>query len=661
MNYKKDLEAFYDSINVDYATYVANTLSQFGSNETIGFRIAGSDAEHEAGKFLFQEFERIGLKNTHNEKVTIDSWEFKSGELYYLDQKNSPKKIVLSAYATNCLQENQSFELVYAGKGTKKDYNNINVEGKLVLIDLDTYIGCQIGICALQARQKGAYGIIAAPMNEDKEVPSDALTYENFTAPADIPAFSISLKEAQILKRMLIQSPNFTITVMLNCYNKVLPDQTSFNILGEIPGKDKENLILIMSHYDGLFHNFHNGASGCGLLLSIARALIKSHYVPNKTIIFIAHSAKEWGMSNSSFNWSVGSYQQITKNHPEWAEKAFIAINLEGFVAHDEYDYHHIRTAYEYQELIQSIQKIVTGCPYKQGCLIESPTTILSDDFVYSQSGVPTIISYRPTGEKHLNTYQTNYDVIQNNFSYPAFEYCHKLYGTIIILFDHMKIKPFNFEKLFWALEESLDFESYHHYKELYFLIHDAKWCAKNLYEFTQRNTFTDSEAKYLNQQLHYLYLMMQQSFVRLSWYGANIFPHQAHQENIIHLREAIRLLKQEKLKSAVEQLCRVDLNLYAFYFDKKTFQYYIQQSRHQDDEHLAWGQDLLLSEIDLYDVIESLQRKHSWEDIYVEIQHLKEILKEEEFRQQKVIKEEMLHLRQMIDWMRYLYRRPEK
>ena len=34
-----------------------------------------------------------------------------------------------------------------------------------------------------------------------------------------------------------------------------------------------------------------------------------------------------------------------------------------------------------------------------------------------------------------------------------------------------MKIKPFNFEKLFHALEESLDFESYHHYKELYFLI----------------------------------------------------------------------------------------------------------------------------------------------------------------------------------------------
>ena len=55
MDYQKDLDAFYDSINVDYAAYVANTLSQFGSNETLGFRMAGSEAELAAGHFLYQK------------------------------------------------------------------------------------------------------------------------------------------------------------------------------------------------------------------------------------------------------------------------------------------------------------------------------------------------------------------------------------------------------------------------------------------------------------------------------------------------------------------------------------------------------------------------------------------------------------------------------
>ena len=140
MDYQKDLDAFYDSINVDYAAYVANTLSQFGSNETLGFRMAGSEAELAAGHFLYQEFNSIGLKNVRKEKVIVDSWEFKNGELYYLDQKNTPKKITLSAYASNCIRENKTFDLVYVGKGTKKDYENIDVKGKLVLIDLDSYI-----------------------------------------------------------------------------------------------------------------------------------------------------------------------------------------------------------------------------------------------------------------------------------------------------------------------------------------------------------------------------------------------------------------------------------------------------------------------------------------------------------------------------------------
>ena len=37
------------------------------------------------------------------------------------------------------------------------------------------------------------------------------------------------------------------------------------------------------------------------------------------------------------------------------------------------------------------------------------------------------------------------------------------------------------------------------------------------------------------------------------------------------------------------------------------------------------------------------------------------DVLKEEEFKQERVIKEEMIHLQQLIDWMRYLYRRPKR
>lgn len=657
-SYQKDLDAFYDKINVDYATFIAKRLANFGSNETLGFRTAGSSSEIEAGNFLYDEFLNIGLQNVRRESISVDAWEFKHADLYYLDESYSPQKLILNSFASNCIHENKQFELVYIGKGTKKDYENIDVTDKLVLIDLDQYIGCQIGVSAYQARQRGAYGIIVSCVDESQMLSKDALTYENFTAPADIPAFSISISDATILKRLMKKSPVGIIHVILNCYTKVTPDSTSYNIIGEIPGKNPDDLILVMSHYDGLFHNFHDGASGCGLLLSIARSLNRSHYVPNKTIIFIAHSAKEWGLTNSSFNWSVGGYQQIKINHPEWAEKAFIAINLEGFVARDDCEYHLIKTTYEYQHLIQSIEKIVSGCPYEDGCIIESPTTILSDDFAYSQSGIPTLISYRPNGDYLKTAYHTNYDIMSHHFSKAAYLYCHKLYGTIIILFDQIKIKPLNFEALFVALENSLDYETYHTSKELYFAIHEAKWTAKNLYEFVNRNEFSERETHFLNKQLHYLYLTIQESFVRLSWYGANIFPHEAHQENILQLREAIRLLRHEKITEAITELCKIDLNLYAYYYDRETYLYYVKQSIDQDERHLAWGNNLLLSNLNLYDIIEDLRSKHSWENVYSQIEQLNQILKDEESRQARVINEEIHHLEHITNWMKSLYRR---
>ena len=111
MSYQEDLDIFYDKINVEYATYVATTLANFGSNEELGFRTAGSQAETEASNFIFQEFINIGLQNVRKEQVNIDSWDFKNAALYYVD-KLQPKKITLSSYANNCIIANKEFELV---------------------------------------------------------------------------------------------------------------------------------------------------------------------------------------------------------------------------------------------------------------------------------------------------------------------------------------------------------------------------------------------------------------------------------------------------------------------------------------------------------------------------------------------------------------------
>ena len=125
MTYQEELNHFYDAINVDYATYVAGTLSQSGSNETLGFRTAGSPSEKSSGQFLYHQFQKIGLSDVRKEEITIDSWEFKTSTLHYLDRKKRLHQLTLCAYATHCIEENLTLDLVYVGKGTKNEYKNM--------------------------------------------------------------------------------------------------------------------------------------------------------------------------------------------------------------------------------------------------------------------------------------------------------------------------------------------------------------------------------------------------------------------------------------------------------------------------------------------------------------------------------------------------------
>lgn len=61
----------------------------------------------------------------------------------------------------------------------------------------------------------------------------------------------MSLKDAKALKKRL--GKRESLSVILNCYNTVTPDQQSYNVIGEIPGEQSNELILVMAHYDGIF------------------------------------------------------------------------------------------------------------------------------------------------------------------------------------------------------------------------------------------------------------------------------------------------------------------------------------------------------------------------------------------------------------------------
>ena len=93
--------------------------------------------------------------------------------------------------------------------------------------------------------------------------------------------------------------------------------------------KIRIHTLFLSAHYDSYFSGFQDDNAAIALMLGIAKGLVDSGYQPEKTIIFNALAAEEWGVSNTRYDWSTGAYNQIFRIHPEWVGKAVANINFE--------------------------------------------------------------------------------------------------------------------------------------------------------------------------------------------------------------------------------------------------------------------------------------------------------------------------------------------
>ena len=155
-----DLNAFYESVDADYSYDVMQKLISFQTNEDLGFRTAGSAAEKEAAEYIEDEMKAIGLENVNKEPVTVDSFTFKNADLRYENNGNE-NKIEMAMFQSTYKAKNEEVEIVYAGKGTAEDYEDLDVNGKIVLIDINQADEWWINWPSYQAKVKGAKAVIA--------------------------------------------------------------------------------------------------------------------------------------------------------------------------------------------------------------------------------------------------------------------------------------------------------------------------------------------------------------------------------------------------------------------------------------------------------------------------------------------------------------------
>lgn len=641
--WKKWEQALAEAVDTDYSYGLAKRMEGPKTNPVLGYRTAGSKAELETGDLLFDEMKRLGLSEVHKDRICVDSWDFHHAVLRYKDHKGKEHEFQLGAYQTEFHTDGfQEFSMVYLGRGTAKQYEDIDVAGKLVLIDINQREEWWINFPVYQAYLKGAAALIAVQDSGYGEIHDTALNAQDIAGPKEAAAFSISQADAAVLKAdMALAAGNDhreygETKVWFDACSSVLGDQETFNIVGSIPGREADSMILLSAHYDSYFTGFQDDNAAIAMMLGIAKAILKTGYKPNKTLVFCALAAEEWGVVNSKYDWSAGAYEQVFTARPEWQGKVFADLNFE-LPAHAHGPKDGVRCTYEYADFVEEFVKRIDNIPaaYPEGLEAVYPIQTWSDDFSMAIAGIPSMVNEFSAGEFMETHYHSQFDN-EDYYQEDVFRFHHELYGRLVLAIDRAAAVPLDFGRLFQAVEASVDsdmcrrtgvseeglLKALSRGRKLAAELYDKVKAVNRRYgellemdpgdgqteEAKSRQRNIELFCRDLNRRLLYIFRKEQDYFVRLNWHDEVLFPQEAVASNLEAIYKALDCLRQGDLQGSLNAVYEIDNNRYAFQFDREVFRYFTEYVLNQPADRLKWGAGRIIRHENLFELVTDLK-----------------------------------------------------
>lgn len=607
-------DKFIAAVDHSYAYDIAYELSTNPKylSSPIGSRTAGSAAEHAAADYLLSEMKKLGLAETEKVAADVTKWEFRGASLALDGDK---KEFKLHSYATAATpKDGITAEIVFVGDGTMYDYEDVDVAGKIVLIDLDQRANWWITYPMLEAEFQGAAAIMSANVGGFAQVNKDALNAQDICGPTSIPCVSISVNDADYIKGKLEKGP---VKATLKVDNIVEEGGTTYNIIGKIKGKDSSQQIIVGGHYDMYFQGFQDDNCAVGLVLAMAKAMKESGYVPENDIIFCLHGAEEWGSTYTQFDWTTGAWRMINEAHPEWVGKTLAFINFEL----PAYEFGSYTSVYSAPEMYSMIDYYVNEYPLSQNpvnCFPDGVKTAgyqtytYSDDFSYYAAGVPSTVNGFLLQEDMETVFPFYVDRYHSQFDDPStydkdvMDFNIKFYGGLAQYIDQTPALFLDYTAQYDRILDSIDEKIWTAagvdatpYKALLVQLKAAAEKAKQdivdlnaEYNQALLSGEDDAElaklrkmAKEMNAKNLKIFKFVQDEFLGLM-YEKPIVPHEAPQENIALMNEIVKSLKAGDVVTAADEYAwQVNnvLEWYSMYFSPEVITI-------QND--MFWGKD---------------------------------------------------------------------
>jgi hypothetical protein len=518
------------------------------------WRTAGSRAEHEASKFIKQEMRNIGLAEVAREGFPVHGYTFKGASVQVVSP--TPDAAMLAGGLGGVIgtgPEGLAAELVYVGLGTQDDYLGKDVKGKIVLVDVSTADMNWFHVPHYEAELHGASGMIVHWLDyqslEGSIYTADAL------AKPGIPAVVVSHKDFAVLKSLATGSPS--PSVMVRSDVKIDTNATSFNVIGYIPGnRHSDQLIVLGSHYDKWWYGAIDNGGGVAQMLAVAKAMIDSGYQPDRTIVFVAHGAEEYGWTNTSFDWALGSWSNIYLNHPDWATRTVAYFNMDDMGGGLDEDTLLAQGTPETQgfreDLIQALDSYFTSTApwssyYRKASTQYGLPSTWVDEFSYGVAGIPVMSIFGASAvladpEDNHTQMDTMAGISPDNLAMGAIAN-----GLAIMSLDRSRILPYGFAV--WGDDLAAHLDN----KALPRLGVDLEPLYDQLSAFQAKADRVSRLAEEkvdaaivdaVNDKLLQAQKSLASGLIRVGGYEQALYPHEQYQNDGDALRRAINLLE---------------------------------------------------------------------------------------------------------------------